>query len=80
MQAVNYSYARDNLKSIISEVCKNDEECLITTKKNQNVVLMPLNHYNKIRKEIKKSLKEIRDNDFFNIDEAFEKVLVKYED
>ena len=80
MQAVNYSYARNNLKSIISEVCQKDEECLITSKNNQNVVLMPLNHYNQIKEEIKKSFQNIKDGDLLSVDEAFEKVFVKYED
>ena len=81
MQAVNYSYARNNLKSIVSEVCRQkDEECLITSKNNQNMVLMPLNHNNQIKEEIEKSLQNIKDGDLFSIDEAFEKVFVKYED
>jgi hypothetical protein len=38
---------------------------------------MPLNHYNQIKEEIKKSLQNIKDSDLFSIDEAFEKVFVK---
>ena len=41
---------------------------------------MPLNHYNQIKEEIKKSLQNIKDGDLFSVDEAFEKVFVKYED
>jgi antitoxin YefM len=80
MQAVNYSYARNNLKTLISQACKADEECIITSKNNQNVVLMPLNRYNEIKDDIKKSFQEIKEDDVFSIDEAFDKVLASYED
>ncbi|WP_434581351.1 hypothetical protein MLC52_03645 [Sulfurimonas sp. NW15] len=63
MQAVNYSYTRNNLKLIISEVYQKDEECLITSKNNQ------------IKEDIKKSLQNIKDGNLFSVDEAFEKVL-----
>ncbi|WP_457744208.1 type II toxin-antitoxin system Phd/YefM family antitoxin [Sulfurimonas sp.] len=79
MQAVNYSYARNNLKSLISQACEYDEECIITSKNNQNVVLMPLSRFNEIKDDIKKSLQEIKDDDFFSVDKAFEKVLAHYE-
>ncbi len=79
MQAVNYSYARNNLKSLISQACEQDEECIITSKNNQNVVLMPLSRYNEIKEDIKKSFQEIKDNDLFSVDEAFERILDKYE-
>ena len=80
MQAVNYSYARNNLKLLISQACEKDEECIITSKNNQNVVLMPLNRYNEIKEDIRKSFQEIKDNDLFSIDETFDQVSVKYED
>lgn len=80
MQAVNYSYARNNLKSIIHNACELDEECIITSKNNENVVLMPLSRYNKIKQDIKKSLEQINNGDFYDINEAFDKVLAKYED
>ncbi len=80
MQAVNYSYARNNLKLLISQACAQDEECIITSKNNQNVVLMPLNRYNEIKEDIRKSFQEIKDNDLFSIDETFDQVSVKYED
>ena len=80
MQAVNYSYARNNLKSLIAQACEHDEECIITSKNNQNVVLMPLSRFNEIKKDIKKSFQEIKDGDLFSIDEAFTQVLDKYED
>lgn len=80
MQAVNYSYARNNLKSLISQACEKDEECIITSKNNQNVVLMPLSRYNEIKEDIKKSLQEIQDDDLFSVDAVFESILKKYED
>jgi len=32
MQAINYTTARNNLKTLIDEVCDNSEEVIITTK------------------------------------------------
>ena len=42
MQAVNYTNARNNLKTLIDEACDNNEEIIITTKNNKSVVLISL--------------------------------------
>jgi prevent-host-death family protein len=80
MQSVNYSYARNNLKTIMNNVCDYDEEYIITNKDHQDVVVLPLDRYNEIKKDIKISLEEIKNKDFYDIDEAFDKVISKYED
>ena len=84
MQAVNYSHARNNLKALIDEVCDNDEEIIITTKNDKSVVLISLDEYNrtfvKIKKEVHQALEEVERGDVMDIDEAFDKILSKYED
>ncbi len=84
MQAVNYSHARNNLKSLIDEVCDNDEEIIITTKNDKSVVMISLDEYNRtqvqIKRDVAKSLKEIEQGDLMGIDEAFEKAKSSYRD
>jgi prevent-host-death family protein len=84
MQAVNYSHARNNLKTLIDEVCDNDEQVIITTKNNKSAVLVSLDEYNRtfvqIKKEVQKALEEVERGDVMSMDEAFERVLSKYED
>lgn len=46
MQATNYSYARNNLKTLINHVCDDYEPLIITNKDNRNVVLMSLEEFN----------------------------------
>ena len=75
MQAINYTNARNNLKSIIDNVCDNDEEVIVTTKNDKSVVIISLDEYNKthakLKKEIQKSIKEIENGEYVDIDEAF---------
>lgn len=84
MQVVNYSHARNNLKSIIDNVCSNNEEVIITTKNNQSVIILSMDEYNRTHSEIKKSvnrsLQQIEKNETMSIDEAFDRVISKYED
>lgn len=84
MQVVNYSHARNNLKSLIEEVCNEDEQVIITTKNNKSAVLISLDEYNRtfvqIKKEVQQALEEVDRGDIMSIDEAFESVLNKYED
>ena len=84
MQAVNYSHARNNLKSLIDKVCDNDEEVIITTKNDKSVVMISLDEYNRthaqIKRDVAKSLKEIERGDLMGIDEAFEKAKHSYRD
>ncbi len=49
MQAINYSNARNNLKTLINNVCDNYEPLIITNKDNKNVVLMSLEEFNSIQ-------------------------------
>lgn len=78
MQSVNYSYARNHLKSLIDEICEKDEEVIITTKNDHKVVMISLETYNKthreIRRRIRQSLEEIERNDLLGIEEAFREV------
>lgn len=52
MQAVLYSQARNNLRSIITQVCNNFEEFIITTKEKQSVVLISQEEYNSMKETI----------------------------
>ncbi|MDD2369172.1 MAG: type II toxin-antitoxin system prevent-host-death family antitoxin [Sulfuricurvum sp.] len=45
MQAMFYSTARNNLRSMIDSVCKDCEEYIITTKDNQSAVLISYEEY-----------------------------------
>ena len=49
MQATNYSYARNNLKTLINKVCDDYEPLIITNKDNKNVVLMSLEEFNSLQ-------------------------------
>jgi len=84
MQAVNYSHARNNLKSLIDEVCNKGEEVIITTKSNKSVVMLSLDEYNRthaqIKKDVAEALAQVERDDVMGIDEAFDKVLSKYAD
>jgi len=52
MQAVLYSQARNNLRSIINQVCDNVEEFIITTKEKQSAVLISQEEYNSMKETI----------------------------
>lgn len=84
MQAVNYTNARNRLKSLIEDVCDNDEEIIITTKNEKSVVLISLDAYNRthaaLKREVKEAMEEIERGDFVTIDTSFESVLEKYAD
>ena len=83
MQAVNYTSARNNLKTLIDNVCDNDEEVIITTKNEKTVVMMSLDEYNKthsqLKRDVQNAIAEIERGDFISIDEAFDKVISKYD-
>ena len=83
MQAVNYTTARNNLKSLIDEVCDNHEEVIITTKNDKSVVMMSLDEYNlthaQLKREVQEAIAEIERGDYMSIDEAFDRALSKYE-
>lgn len=83
MQAVNYSHARNNLKSIIDDVCDNNEEVIITTKNDKSVIILSMDEYNRthaqIKKDVKEALYQAECGDLMDIDEVFNKVLEKYE-
>ena len=82
MQAVNYTSARNNLKSIIDNVCDNDEEVIITTKNDKTVVIISLDEYNnthtKIKRDVLEAKKQIEQGEFMGLDEAFEKAKSSY--
>ncbi len=84
MQAVNYTAARNNLKSIIDDVCDNNEEVIVTTKNDKSVVIISLDEYNKthaqLKRDVQQAIAEIERGDYMSIDEAFDRVLSKYED
>ena len=72
MQALNYTSARNNLKSLIDDVCDNNEEVIITTKNNKTVVMMSLDEYNqthaKLKKDVNEAIAEVERGDFMDID------------
>jgi antitoxin YefM len=82
MQALNYTNARNNLKSIIEDVCDNNEEVIVTTKNNKSVVIISLDEYNathaKIKQDVQSAIKEIQKGDFLDIDDAFEAAKKSY--
>jgi len=84
MQAVNYSHARNNLKSIIDDVCDNNEEVIITTKNDKSVIILSMDEYNRthaqVKRDVQEALAQSERGDLMDIDEVFDKVLAKYED
>ncbi len=83
MQAVNYSHARNNLKSIIDDVCDNNEEVIITTKNDKSVIVLSMDEYNRthaqVKRDVQEALAQAERGDLMDIDEVFDKVLTKYE-
>ena len=49
MQAILYSQARNNLRSIINDVCNDVEEYMITTKDNNVAVLISHDEYSAMK-------------------------------
>jgi prevent-host-death family protein len=84
MQVVNYSYARNNLKSLIDIACDGDEEIIITTKNDKSVVLISLDEYNrthaKLRRDVQEAIAQIERGEYMSIDEAFKKAREAYRD
>jgi len=82
MLAVNYTHARNNLKSLIDTVCDNDEEVIITTKNDRSVVLLSLDEYNQthaqVKQSVKRSLEQIEKGEVMSIDEAFALAMKSY--
>ena len=76
MQALNYTSARNNLKTLIDNVCDNNEEIIITTKNNKTVVMISMDEYNlthkKLKQDINDAIKEVENGDFMGIEEAFD--------
>ena len=52
MQALFYSQARNNLRSIIDKVCNDFDEVLITTKDDQQAVLISYDEYNSLKETL----------------------------
>lgn len=52
MQAVFYSQARNNLRSIIDKVCNDFDEYIITTKDNQSAVLISYDEYSAMKETL----------------------------
>ena len=55
MIAVNYSSARNNLKSYCDLAFNDNEPVIITRKANKNVVIVSLERYNQMEKMIRNS-------------------------
>jgi len=84
MQVVNYSHARNNLKSLIDIACDGDEEIIITTKNDKSVVLISLDEYNrthaKLRRDVQEAIAQIERGEYMSIDEAFKRAREAYRD
>jgi len=52
MQAVNYSYARNNLKALIEDVDENFEEYLVTTKNDKKAMLISVDEYRSMKETL----------------------------
>ena len=82
MLAVNYTHARNNLKSLIDTVCNDDEEVIITTKNDRSVIMLSLDAYNRTHAQIKhslqQSLEEIEHGEVIPADEAFRRARESY--
>lgn len=52
MQAVFYSQARNNLRSIIDKVCDDFDEYIITTKNNKSAVIMSYDEYSAMKETL----------------------------
>lgn len=74
MQATNYSYARNNLKTLINHVCDDYEPLIITSKDNKNVVLISLEEFNSLNE---KAFILSHKKDFEEIEERFEDIKKK---
>ena len=73
MEVVNFTEARNNLKSIFDNVCQNNEEIIVNRKNGENVVIISLDAYNalketeyllaskKNRKHLMDSIRELRE-------------------
>jgi len=83
MQVVNYSHARNNLKSIIDNVCDNNEAYIITSKNGKPVTMMSLDSYNRIqgqlKKDVRSSLKQLEKCEVASKDEAFQRAKLAYD-
>lgn len=83
MQAVNYSHARNNLKSIIDDVHDNNEAYIITSKSGKTVTMMSLDSYNRIqgqlKKDVRSSLKQLEKCEVASEDEAFQRAKLAYD-
>ncbi len=49
MQAIFYSQARNNLRSLIDKVCGDFDEYIITTKDNKSAVLISYDEYSAMK-------------------------------
>ncbi len=73
MEVVNFTEARNNLKSIFDTVYHNNEEVIVNRKNGENVVIISLDAYNalketeyllsskKNRKHLMDSIRELRE-------------------
>ena len=52
MQALFYSQARNNLRTIIDKVCSDFEEYMITTKDNKTAVILSYDEYSAMKETL----------------------------
>jgi len=83
MQAVNYSHARNNLKTLIEDVCDNDETYIITNKNGKTVIMMSLEEYSRkqtqIKEDVKISLEILNTTDIADKNKSFQRAKLAYD-
>ncbi|MFL3667218.1 MAG: type II toxin-antitoxin system Phd/YefM family antitoxin [Verrucomicrobiota bacterium] len=52
MKAISYTAARENLAATINEVCENRSRVIITRKRDQAVVMMSLEDYESLERDV----------------------------
>ncbi len=52
MQAIVYSNARNNLRTLINKVCEDFDEYMISTKDNKTAVLLSYDEYNAMKETL----------------------------
>ncbi len=80
MQAVYYSQARNNLRSLIDQVCDDYDEVMITTRDNKAAVLLSYDEYRSLqetmyllssrsnRERLLEAVEEIEKGDFRRVE------------
>jgi len=82
MKVVNYTKARNNLRSLIDEAVDNEEEIIITTKDDKTVMMISLDRFNlthaRIKGDVEASFEEIELGKTHDIEDVFKDAKESY--